>query len=465
MHTRGEVDVHLEADVVVVGAGLAGLVAARDVTRAGFEALVLEARDRVGGRVHGGAVGRGEAVELGGQYVGHRDAAIRALAGELGVGLFPVYDRGAHLLELGRGPRRYRGSVPRVRPRTLLALGRARMMLDRRARRVTAEAPWNAPQAAEWDATSMGAFLDDALPNGDGRALLDAAVATLWGEDPHGVNLLAALAFVRTAGSFDRLSATRGGMVQDRIAGGPTHLAGVIAAGLGDRVVLGCPVEVVTDRGSSVEVVAGTTRVTARRAVIAVPPVPALRIGFEPALPPSRRRALEALPMGSVVKVAAVYERPFWRDAGLSGRTLSVVGPVTSTMDSSPPGDEPGVLTGFVPGARARDLVRRAPAERREAVLRSFAALLGPEAARPEHFLELDWNAERWSGGCYFGLPAPGAITGLLPTFARAAGSLHWAGSETAFGSYGGMDGAVLSGQRAAAEALAALASAVGAAA
>lgn len=459
MRTDAEDRDQVEADVAIVGAGLAGLMSARIVAAAGLKAVVLEARDRIGGRTANQPIGDGAIVEMGGQYVPRQDARLRALLVELGIDLFPVYDRGAHLLELGRGVRSYRGKLPRVRPLTLLDIGRARMRMDRSARQVPTALPWTARRAREWDTTNFGAWLEANVRTADGRALLGAALTTIWAEDPHGLNLLGALSRIHEAGGFENLTQTRGGMLQDRVVGGSTRIAEALAAGLDVRC--GCPVEAIADHGSSVELDAGTTRVTARRAIVAVPPVLARWIRFAPGLPAARRRALAHLPPGSVIKVALVYDRPFWRDRGLSGRALTVDGPVTSTLDNSPPDGTPGVLVGFVPGSRARQLAELAPGERREAVLAAFAHLFGPEAARPEQYLEKDWNADPWSRGCYQGLPAPGVVTGLFPTFVEPTGRIHWAGTETTFESFGGMNGAVISGERAAGEVVAALSAGV----
>lgn len=452
---------HVEADVAVVGAGLAGLMAARVAAAGGLEPVVLEARDRVGGRTHNEPIGDGVIVEMGGQYVAHRDARLRALLGELGIDMFPVHDRGAHVLELERGPRRYRGSVPRVGPRALLDLARARVRMNRCARQVPTHAPWEAPRAREWDDTSFGAWLDANVRTREGHALLHAVLTAIWGHDPAGVNLLGALSRVHEAGGFDNLGATRGGVLQDRVVGGATRVAEAMAAELGEGVMLGRPVDAIVDHGSSVEIEAGSTRVTARRAIVAVPPVLVRRIRFEPELPDTRRRALKCLPPGSVVKVLAVYDRPFWRERGLSGRAITVHGPVVNTLDNSPPDGGPGVLMGFVPGPRAHAYAALPQAERRAAVLAAFARLFGPEAARPERYLEKDWSADPWTRGCYYGLPGPGIVTALFPTFIQPVGAIHWAGTETTFRSLGGMGGAVLSGERAANEVLAALAAGV----
>jgi monoamine oxidase len=459
MQSGGEVGTPREADVVVIGGGLAGLMAACIVARAGLEPIVVEARDRIGGRIVDEPIGDGEVVELGGQYIGPRDQRLRALLAELEIEMFPVNDRGLHLLELDGGMRRYRGDVPRLGPRTLLDLARARRRIDRYSKRVPAAAPWDAPDAREWDETTFEMWLDGNVRTRDARSLLDAAIRMIWGEDPHGVSMLAALTFVHTAGSFKALGATRGGLLQDRVVGGSGRLVQAIAGELADRIIYNCPVDGIIDHGGSVEVEGGQTRITARYAIVAVPPALVREIRFEPALRATRLQALKSLPLGSVIKIAAVYERPFWRDRGLSGRALSVAGPVTGTLDNSPPNGGAGVLVGYVPGDRGRELGRRPPRERREVILGAFERIFGPDAARPEGYIEKDWTGDPWSRGCYFGLPVPGALTGVLSTFAHPTGSIHWAGAETAFGAFGSMDGALLSGERAAREVLAEVAS------
>jgi monoamine oxidase len=452
----------MEADVAIVGAGLAGLMAARVVAAAGLTPIVLEARDRVGGRVLNESLGEGAICEMGGMYVPPMDARLRALLTQLELGLFPTYDRGAHLLDLGRGVRSCRGKLPKVGPRTLLDLGRARFKLDRRAKQVPTTAPWTARRAEEWDTTDLGAWMDANVRTSDGRALLDVAITSVWAEDPHKLTLLAALSRLHEMKGFDNLTGVRGGMLQDRVVGGATRIAEAMAADL--EIVFRCPVDGIVDRGSSVEVQAAATRVTARRAIVTVPPPLARRIRFEPGLGATRRRALDGLPSGDVIKVAAVYDRPFWRERGLSGRALTAEGPLTATLDNSPPDGSLGVLTAYFPGARAREWGKRSAPDRREIALTTLARLFGPEAARPERFLEKNWTADPWAHGGYQGLPAPGVVTDCFPTFIKPHGSIHWAGTETTFESFGSMNGAVMSGERAGREVLAALSGGVEAA-
>jgi monoamine oxidase len=202
-------------------------------------------------------------------------------------------------------------------------------------------------------------------------------------------------------------------------------------------------------------VLAGDVR--ARRVVLAMPPVLTARIAYSPALPGFRDQLTQRMIQGAVWKVMAVYPEPFWRAEGLSGQALSDTGPVALTFDNSPPDGSPGVLLGFLEAEEARQAGLLDPAERRRRVLDAFGRLFGPRARTPERYIERSWAEEEWTRGCYGCYLPTGGWTGFGKALRAPVGPLHWAGAETATVWSGYMDGAVRSGERAAAEALAAL--------
>jgi len=442
-----------DADVVVVGAGLAGLSAARTLVKAGVDTVVVEARDRVGGRVVNASIGGGEIVEMGGQWMGPGQTDLATLAEELGIGTFPTYNTGQRLIDRSGNVRSYSGLIPPVSILALIELGIMRWRLNATARNVPPDAPWDSAHAVEWDGQTLGTWLQGKLHTRDAKAVMETAVGSIWAAEPQDLNLLQALAYTCAAGGFDALSETTGGLQQDRFVGGSALIAERIASELAGRVVLSAPVGAITDRAGRVDVdAAGSVRVEARFAIIAVPPSLAARIHFEPALPGIRDQALQRLPMGSVIKVVAIYEKPFWRERNLNGQAVIMQGPLASTFDDSPPEGSPGVLLAFSPGARSWEFAKLSTDERKRIVIEEFVRLFGSQAARPLEYLEKDWTADPWTRGCYFGLAAAGSITGPLRTLREPVGRLHWAGSETALQFYGGMNGAVGSGQRAARE-------------
>ena len=243
-----------EADVVVVGGGLAGLVAARDVIASGRSAIVLEARDRVGGRLLNVEIGDGKIVEIGGQWAGPTQHRVLALARELGVETFPTYADGENLVELDGKVRRYRGSIPRINPAVLADIGQAQFRLDRMARSVPPEAPWRAPRAEEWDGQTAWTWIRRNTVTHAARALFQLAVEAVWAAHPADVSLLHVLFYTRAAGGFDDLIGTEGGAQQDRFVGGSQELALRLAARLGDAVTLGAPVRRIEQRGEAVSV-------------------------------------------------------------------------------------------------------------------------------------------------------------------------------------------------------------------
>ncbi len=449
-----------DVDAVVVGAGLAGLVAARDIAAAGHDVLVAEARDRVGGRVLNAALPgtSGEVVEAGGQWVGPGQDRIAGLIKELGLATFPTYDTGDKLAELRGARARYGGRIPRLNPAVLADIGQAQLRLDRAARRVPLDAPWSAPGAARLDGQTFATWLARRTATAGGQAFWRLVTEAVWSAEPGDMSALWAHFYIHSGGGVDSLIGTSGGAQQDRVVGGSQRIALELAARLGGRVATGLPVREIAWDAGGVVVSAGGRQVRARRAVLAVPPPLAARVRFDPGLPAERDQLTQRMPMGWVIKVNVLYDEPFWRADGLSGQANSDVRPLGTVFDNTPPAGRPGVLVGFFEGAHAQAAARLGQPERRDLALADLAGYFGPRARKAAGYLELDWAAEEYSRGCYGAFAAPGTLTRYGRSLRAPVGPIHWAGTETATRWAGYMDGAAESGERAAAEVVAALA-------
>jgi monoamine oxidase len=426
------------------------------------DVAVLEAQGRVGGRLLSEPLGDGKVVEHGGQYAGPpRDGRwiMDELVRSLGAEMFPTHDEGDRLLEAGGRLVRYSGLFPRSEIVAIVDLARAKRRLDAMSVTVPLSAPWAAERAREWDAQSFETWLRANLRSRRGRALFASVSEAIWATSMSEISLLHVLTYVHSVarGHFSDLPRTRGGVQQEQIVGGAQSLAWRIASELGERVVLESPVRRVEHPRGGVTVAGDGFRASARRLVVALPPVLAGRLVYDPPLPGARDQLTQRMANGSVIKASVVYDGPFWRAAGLVGQVGSDSGHVRAVFDTSPPPDaRPGVLQAFVVGEAARDLGRRQPAERRHVVLDALARWFGPRARSPERYLEKDWSEDEWARGCFHCYAPPGVWTQHGPALRAPVGRVHWAGTETAVHGLGTMAGAVDAGERAAAEVLAA---------
>jgi monoamine oxidase len=443
-----------DPQVIVVGAGLAGLAAARRLVVGGVDVVVLEARDRVGGRTEGGHTADGTPIELGGQWIGPTQTRMYELVAELGLETFPTHNEGELVVHLGGRTSRMgsqRGAVPKLNPFALADLGQGLARFTRLASQIPLERPWEHPRARVLDGQTFETWIRRNLRTTTGRAYFRIACEAVFSAESTDLSALHALFYAHSGTDLETLLSVDGGAQQDRIVGGSIRIAEALADELGSRVRLGAPVRTVEHDEREVRVVLRDGEIVrGSHVIVTLPPTLAGRLEYQPALPSWRDQLTQRVPAGSVIKLCATYPEPFWRADGLNGQAASDEGPVKVTFDNSPPSGTPGILMAFMEANDGRRWARATVEERREAALACFVRSFGPKAADPIEYLERDWMAEEFSRGCYGAHLAPGVWTAYGEALAAPVGRIRWAGAECSPVWNGYMEGAVRSGEAAA---------------
>jgi len=440
----------LERNVVIIGAGPSGLTAARKLKAAGLSVAVLEARDRVGGRTWSDTID-GAFLEIGGQWISPDQEALSELVEELGLQTFPRY-RDGESVYIGSDHRavRYSGDMFPVAESTAQEMERLIALLDELTAKTDPAAPWTHPDARALDTISFSAWLRE--QSSDEEACNNIGLFVAGGmltKPAHSFSTLQALLMASSAGSFSNL-VDENFILDRRVAGGMQQVSERMAAELGEDVVLGAPVRTLrwNAEGPSVTAEADGVTVHARYAIMAVPPNLYSRVSFDPPLPRRQHQMHQHVSLGLVIKVHAVYSRPFWREAGLSGTCFGAHELVQEVYDNTNHEDSRGTLVGFVSDEKADAMFELSADERRQAILESISGYLGEEALTPEVYYESDWGSEEWTRGAYAASYDLGGLHRYGPDQLAPVGPIHWSCSDLAAEGYQHVDGAVRMGAK-----------------
>ncbi|MGH3633777.1 MAG: flavin monoamine oxidase family protein [Mycobacterium sp.] len=445
-----------EVDYCVVGAGFAGLTAALRLKQAGHSVALLEARDRAGGRTYTDVLPDGSWIDRGGAWIGPGQDRIYALMDEFGVPAYKQYVDGESMMIVDGKQHRYAGAIPwTVSAWATTNLGVGLLKVRQMCRAIPLEAPWEARKAAEWDQTSLAAWLDKNLWSAQAREMLDMALAGPYTSAASEVSLLWMLYQMASGGGPDFVVSNKDGAQDARPVGGMGAIYRSMAVALGDALQLSQPVRRIAQDADGVTVESDELSVRARRVIVAVPLAIASQIDYQPMLPMDRSFLHQRMPSGAIVKTSVVYDEPFWRADGLSGTTAAPGSPATLTIDACTDTGTPGVMCVITEGPAARQLGQLADTDRKAAIIRELVDRFGERAGSPVGYHEQNWSIERYSGGGMLSHAPTGVLTQFGKALREPCGLIHWAGTESSAVMCGWVDGAVRSGERAAAEVMA----------
>lgn len=444
-------------DVIVVGAGLAGLKAGRELKAAGKRFLILEARDRVGGRSKPGEIA-GHTVDFGGQWVGPQQNRLLAEAKEFGVATYAQYTAGENTLDIDGKLKRYRGDLPKMSILGLLELGLIEKRWTRECASLPRGEPWRATNAARWDAQTLESWIVKHVRTRHARTFVRVVTRAVFCAEPGDLSYLFFLEYLKQGNGLECLTGVDGAAQQDKFVGGAWQIPKRMAADLGENILLEAPVRHVEQTDADVTVTSDKGVYKASKLILAVPPALAARVHYNQPLPAKRDGLMQRMPMGSVIKIYVAYKTPFWREVGLSGMATSDSRAFNVVFDQTPQDGGIGILVGFIDSIRAVELSAVGEEQRRRRVIEDLTYYFGSKAAQPLAYAENDWIADEWSRGCYSGLMGPGTMTRYGEALREPCGHIHWAGTETATEWAGYFEGALQSGVRAADEVLTQLA-------
>lgn len=445
-------ETHSSYDVIIIGAGYAGLAAGLALQKAGKKFLLLEARNRCGGRILTEYFSADQYTDLGGQWIGPGHERMYALAKEFGIDTFHTHDAGKSSLLLNGKLKLYKGIIPPLPLFALLSLDRAIRKINKLAKTIDLDKPFNSPHAMEWDSMSLADWMQQQMKNETARKMFAVAAEAIFATDASTISFLHALFYIKSSGNFDYLMNIHKGAQQNRIKGGAQSICLRMAEAMGQAIQYEKVVTQIYQDANGVKVSGDEFSYTASHCIVAIPPVAATDIVFSPAIPVDQWNLIQSSFMGAVVKCYAVYATPFWRKEFKNGLVAAPDEITSVVFDNSPWDGSKGILMGFSLAEKAKHLMQHDMAERQEMVKAGFVKMFGSAAAELEYYTDKSFTEEPLTKGCYAGMFPPGILTQYQSSLSKPFHRIHWAGTETSTAFNGYMEGAVRSGERAAKE-------------
>ena len=438
--------------VIIIGAGMAGLSAARALEKRGVAVQVLEARDRVGGRVHSKPCSFKDTLDLGGQWLSPKHSHMLALCEEFGIKTFLQFQEGKKILDFGGKIGTYKNTIPALPMLSLLDLQNGIKKIENQA----ASLEWKAesPTAKQQllDAMTVEEFKQKTFQTAAAKKAFDVAVRAIFAAEPGDLSALYFLFYLQSGGGFMHLAEITEGAQQIRIQGGMQQIAERLADSLTTPIYHGQVVRAIHQHEAGIIVETMDNAYDAAYVINTLPPALAGRVAYFPPLPATKDQLMQRVPMGSVIKCIFTYKKPFWREEGYSGEFICHEGPMNMGFDDSPEDASFGALVGFISANQARQWTQALKSERRDACEQQLTRYFGSRAAEVVEYMELDWPAEEYSRGCYVGYMPPNVLSSLGTHLRAPSGRIFWAGTETAEKWNGYIEGAVESGLKAAAD-------------
>jgi monoamine oxidase len=437
-------------DVVVVGAGMAGLYATHLLKKAGRKVVLLEGSDRVGGRVLNLKVGPkpNDIAEAGAQWINDDERLIQKLMKRFNLKTYQNYTKGKSTLIINGKVSHFEGTtIPSLPGDGTQQLVKAFIALTKMAKEVPLDAPWDAPLADEWDSQTAQTWIDANISNSVARDFAGIAMGGPVSVEPKDLSLLQYLFVAQACGGPLAMVTIGQGVLSDRIVGGTGRLAHGLAHPLRHVTELNTPVRRI-ERGKRMRVSTPHGKWVADHVIVAMSPTMTQSILFDPVLPVQRLQAVQRTGNGSCIKVFPVYDTPFWRDDGLNGIIQSNSEPFSGVFDNSPKDGSPGVLFCLIENFHARNLGKMAPDKAKAKVLDGLALALGEKARHPVRYIQHDWCKDDYLQGGAASFYPTGMLTEYRDMFRKPFGHLHFAGTETGAEFWGNMEAALQSGER-----------------